>query len=61
MNIKCFVCVTPVKNLRYFFLRYEKSAANPDTSEKWYKILIHVKNLLILSGMERIAKYSPHL
>ena len=61
MNIKWFVCVTPVKNLCYFFLRYEKSAANPDTSEKWDKILIHVKNLLILSGMERIAKYSSHL
>ena len=61
MNKKWFVCVTPVKNLCYFFLRYEESTANPHTCEKWYKIFIHVKNLLILSGMERIAKYSSHL
>ena len=61
MNTKWFVCVTPVKNLCYFFHRYEESAANPHTREKWYKILIHVKNLLILSGIERIAKYSSHL
>ena len=57
MVCMCHTC----EELVLLFLRHEKSAANPHTSEKWYKILIHVKNLLILSGMERIAKYSSHL
>ena len=53
----CHTC----KELVLLFSQIRRMRANPHTCEKWYKILIHVKNLLIPTGMERITKYSSHL